>query len=164
MRGKSSNILNLIFHKNYFLTSQIKFCLMIGFDIVKLGKMLDDREFYAKNNAGETMNAIWPSAHPGKTNHEDYAWDMPEVLQRPQGGEYVYHTDIFLMSANDMVNKPVRTAPFPTAQSYLDMGHAKGSREDIQSLVALCFIVIIYAYREFQFDVCENFIIKKTQF
>ena len=137
---------------------------MIGFDIVKLGKILDDREFYSKNNAGQTMNAFWPSAHPGKTNHEDYAWDMPEVLQRPQGGEYVYHTDIFLMSANDMVNKPVRTAPFPTAQSYLDMGHAKGSREDIQSLVALCFIVIIYAYREFQFDVCENFIIKKTQF
>merc|ERR1712167_266393 len=122
----------------------------IGFDIIIVGRWLDDRQFYSKNNAQETMKKLWPALRVGTTDHHNYAWDLPQTLMRPDGGDYVYHCDILDLSAKQMGNdNTLRVSKVPTAQSYLDMGHARGSREDMQSVVLLAFILAFYWYMLF---------------
>ena len=113
------------------------------------GRWIDDREFYSKNNAQESMKKMWPNLHVGITDHKNYSWDLPVGLMRPEGGNYVYHCDILDMSAKEIKDQTLRVSEIPTAQSYLDMGHSRGSREDMQSVVLLGFTMAFFWYMLF---------------
>lgn len=127
----------------------LRLIFYLGFDIVVFGRWIDDREFYSKNNAQESMKKMWPNLHVGITDHKNYSWDLPVGLMRPEGGSYVYHCDILQMSAKEIKDQTLRVSEIPTAQSYLDMGHSRGSREDMQSVVLLGFTMAFFWYMLF---------------
>lgn len=127
----------------------LKLISYLGFDIVVFGRWIDDRQFYSKNNAQQSMKKMWPLLHVGFTDHQNYAWDLPVGLMRPEGGNYVYHCDILQLSAKEIKDSTLKLSEVPTAQSYLDMGHSRGSREDMQSVVLLGFTMAFFWYMLF---------------
>ena len=128
-----------------FIKLILKLINYCGFDMVKLGRMIDDRQYYETNQAKATMKKFWINTDVGSTDHDNYELDLPQKLMRPQGGHFIHTCQILQASAKSMQTS-VRLSEQRTAPPYMSMNKARGSSEDYQSIGIICGLVGVYWY------------------
>lgn len=128
-----------------FIKLILKLINYCGFDMVKLGRMIDDRQYYETNQAKATMKKFWANTNVGSTDHDNYELDLPQKLMRPEGGHFIHTCKILQASAKSMQTN-VRLSEERTAPPYMSMNKARGSSEDYQSIGIICGLVGVYWY------------------